>query len=138
MKKIAVAIALALGSTLAVAEGDKAKPSAAGDAPVTTSPTPQQGQPSGSSVGDDNAGAFWTENAREGHMTRDQAMKYKSADDQEMDFTKLDADNDGRVSQSEWTNYHEAFAQKDGGPQEAEAGRSGAAGPGAPAEPYTK
>lgn len=122
-KKIAVAIALALGTTLAFAEGDKAQPSATGDKATTTSPTPQQGQPSGSSAGDSNAGAFWTENARGGYMTKEQAMGYKGADGKPMNFKKLDADSDGKVSQAEWTNYH--------------GGSAGAAGPTAP-EPATK
>ncbi|MGH8726609.1 MAG: EF-hand domain-containing protein [Burkholderiales bacterium] len=132
MKKIAAAIALALGTTLAFAGDDakKVQPSATGDKATTSSPTPQQGQPSGSSAGDSNAGAFWTENARGGHMTKEQAMGYKSADGKPVDFKKLDADGDGKVSQSEWTNYHAAFAQKEGGPEEA-----GAAGPTAAPEP---
>lgn len=125
MKKIAAAIALALGTTLAFAGDDakKAQPSATGDKATTTSPTPQRGQPAGSSVGDDTAGAFWTEHARGGYMTKEQAMKYKGPDGKPMDFKKMDADGDGRVSQSEWQS-HSSFAQKEGGPKEA-----GAAGP---------
>ncbi|MGH8719693.1 MAG: hypothetical protein ACREV0_12250, partial [Burkholderiales bacterium] len=126
MKKLALAIALALGTTLAFAGDDakKAQPSATGDKATTSSPTPQRGEPAGSSVGDGAAGAFWTEHARGGYMTKDEAMKYKGADGKPMDFKKLDKNSDGRVSQSEWTTYHEAFAQKEGGPKEA-----GAAGP---------
>jgi hypothetical protein len=127
MRKIAVAIALAMGTTLALAADDtkKVEPKATGDKAVTGSPTPQQGQPAGS----DTAGAFWTEHARDGYMTKEQAMKYKGADGKAMDFKKLDADNDGRVSQSEWQK-HTSFAQKEGGPKE----KAGAAGP-APREP---
>lgn len=138
MKKLALAIALAFGSTLAFATDDakKAEPSATGDKEVTATPTPQQpGQPSGSSVGDDNAGAFWTENARGGYMTKDQAMKYEWPQGHEMDWTKLDSDKDDRVSQTEWNAYHEAFAQKEGGPKEAAGERAGAAGPAGAPEP---
>jgi hypothetical protein len=129
MKKLAVAIALALGTTLAFAAGDakKVEPSATGDKATTSSPTPQQGQPSARSGGDTKAGAFWTENARGGYMTKEQAMGYKGADGKPVDFKKLDKDGDGRVSQAEWTNYHGAFPQREGG----------AAGPTAP-EPSTK
>jgi len=128
MKKIAAAIALALGTTLAFAGDDakKAQPSATGDKATTTSPTPQRGQPPGSS--DDTAGAFWTEHSRGGYMTKEQAMKYKGKDGKPMDFKKLDADSDGRVSQTEWQS-HTSVAQKEGGPKE-----PGAAGP-APREP---
>jgi hypothetical protein len=129
MKKIAVAVALALGTTMAIAADDKATPKATGDKPVTSSPTPQQGQPAGSSVGDANAGAFWTEHARGGYMTKDQAMKYKDKQGKTVDFKKMDADADNRVSQTEWQNYHAAFAQKEGGPAEAAGSRPGAAGP---------
>jgi hypothetical protein len=132
MKRIALALALAFGTTVAIAaeEARKETPQATGDKPVTTSPTPQQGQPAGSSVGDPNAGAFWTEHARGGYMSKDQAMKYKGPGGKTVDFKKLDTDADSRVSQSEWENYHKAFAQKEGGPKEA--GAAGPAGADAP------
>ena len=143
MKKIAVAVALALGTTMAIAADDAGKttPKATGDKPVTSSPTPQQGQPAGSSVGDATAGAFWTEHARGGYMTKEQAMKYKGKDGKTVDFKKMDTDSDNRVSQAEWQSYHQAFAQKEGGPEEAAGSRAGAAGPAgadAPKPPTTR
>lgn len=103
----AIVIASALAAC-ATNDEELAQPAATGDKPVTASPTPQQGQPSGSSVGDDTAGAFWTEHARGGYMTKEQATGYKSTDGKSMDWTKLDANGDGRVSQEEWNNYHGA------------------------------
>ncbi|MGH8718904.1 MAG: hypothetical protein ACREV0_08195 [Burkholderiales bacterium] len=118
-KSIISATALAVGLVAGCGMFDKtdrtAQPQATGGKDVTASPTPERGQPSGSSVGDSNTGAFWTENARGGYMTKEQAMGYRGKDGKPMDFKKLDADGDGRVSQAEWTNYH--------------GGSAGAAGP---------
>lgn len=36
-------------------------------------------------------------------MTREQAMEYKSTDGKPMEWTRLDADIDDRVSETEWT-----------------------------------
>ncbi|MGH8726607.1 MAG: hypothetical protein ACREV9_00280 [Burkholderiales bacterium] len=116
MKKIALALTLTSIFALASCESNPfssddesaAKPAATGDKATTDSPTPQRGQPAGSSAGDANAGAFWTENARGGYMTKEQAMGYKSKDGKPIDWTKLDADADGRISQTEWNAYHGA------------------------------
>jgi hypothetical protein len=126
---IAMAAAFAGGCHFFDRTDRSAQPAATGDKPATASPTPQRGQPAGSSVGDANAGAFWTEHARGGYMTKDQAMKYKDKQGKTVDFKKMDADADNRVSQTEWQNYHAAFAQKEGGPAEAAGSRPGAAGP---------
>ena len=108
IKQALLAILVASAFAACATDEEKVQPEAAGDKPVTDSPTPQQGQPAGSSVGDDTAGAFWTEHARGGFMTKEQAMGYKTADGQPMDWAKLDADGDGKVSQEEWTGYHGA------------------------------
>ena len=107
---IAVAAAFAGGCHFFDRTDSTAQPAATGNKPTTASPTPQRGQPAGSSVGDDTAGAFWTEHARGGYMTKEQAMRYKGADGKPMDFKKLDADADGRVSQAEWESYNRAGA----------------------------
>jgi hypothetical protein len=107
---IAMAAAFAGGCHFFDRTDRSAQPAATGDKPATASPTPQRGQPAGSSVGDANAGAFWTEHARGGYMTKDQAMKYKDAAGKPVDFKKLDSDSDGRVSQAEWESYNRAGA----------------------------
>lgn len=116
MSKTVLALALTSLFALASCESNPfsskdesaAKPAATGDKATTDSPTPQRGQPAGSSAGDDNAAAFWTEHARGGYMTKEQAMRYKSKEGAAMDWTKLDSDGDGRISQTEWSTYHGA------------------------------
>ena len=99
MRHIALAIALAFGSTLAMAE--------------TT--TQARGATDGSPKGDAAASEYWTKHSKEGYMTRDQAMSYKGADNKPMDWKRLNTDADERVSEAEWTAYHKPGATKSDG-----------------------
>jgi hypothetical protein len=108
MKKVALItlISVVAGCAAFDRTDTTAQPTATGDKPVTASPTPQRGQPSGSSAGNDTAGAFWTEHSRGGYMTKEQAMGYKDPTNKPMDWARLDSDRDSRVSQQEWNVYH--------------------------------
>lgn len=66
-------------------------------------------------------------------MTEEHAMGYKSADGKRMDFKKLDADADGRVSQKEWTGYHTAGATRSDGSKDHGADDRGGGGVTGPA-----
>ena len=51
---------------------------------------------------------FWGQHNQGGSMSRDEAMKFKGADGRTVDFDKLDIDGDGKVSEREWTTYHQS------------------------------
>lgn len=76
------------------------------------------------------ASQFWTQNAREGFLTRDQALGFRGVDNSALDWNRLDADLDGRVSQSEWSTYHSPRATIPGTDNFGAGGRPGV--PGAP------
>jgi hypothetical protein len=76
-KEFVLAVALALGSTFAVAGGE-------------TSPQ-----------------AFWDKHSKEGIMSKEDALKYKGADGKSVDVSKADANGDGKLSAAEWTKYHQ-------------------------------
>lgn len=73
---------------------------------------------------------FWVKNAKEGHMTRDQAVKYKDREGKAVDFERLDADKDGRASKPEWTKYHVSNPLKSDGARDHGADDRGSAGAG--------
>jgi hypothetical protein len=98
-KEIALAVALALGSTLAIAGGDKAGTTSG----TTDSPSATTG---GASDKANTPQAFWDKHAKEGSLSKDDAMKFRSADGKPVDFPKLDANSDNKVTQSEWNAYH--------------------------------
>lgn len=93
MKSIAITAALALASTLSLAQATKDQVPNRSEAPHN------QTMPG-------TAGDYWKQHAKDGYMTKDKAMGYKSKDAKSMDYMKMDMDNDGRVSQSEWSSYH--------------------------------
>ncbi|MGH8772823.1 MAG: hypothetical protein ACREV2_16860 [Burkholderiales bacterium] len=128
VKIIAVAAALELGSTLAIAAEETTR---------MDRPGASEGAPYGKAKGHDKQEAkrhekeakahenYWQQHSKDGYMTREQAMAYKG--DNPIDWRKLDADADSRVSRTEWTEYHSALksdGSKDSGLDE----RSGAAG----------
>lgn len=116
MKNLAVAMALACGSTLAFATDPGTSPEKRGAT---------DGSPKGNA-----ASAYWTEHSKGGYMTREQAMNYKGQDDKPIDWGRLNTDTDDRVSEAEWTAYHNEGATKSDGTKDAGADeRAGAAGP---------
>jgi len=76
------------------------------------------------------ANQFWTQNSREGFLTRDEALGFRGADNNALDWDRLDTDLDGRVSQSEWSTYHSPRATIPGVDNFGAGGRPGL--PGAP------
>lgn len=116
MKQIAIAAALALGTSMAFATDPAQKKSAT------------DGAPKGNAATD-----YWKQHGKEGYMTKEQALGYKSADGKPMDWKRLDADADGRVSQTEWTGYHTSGARASDGSKDhgADDRSGGAAGPAA-------
>jgi hypothetical protein len=76
------------------------------------------------------ANQFWTQNSREGFLTRDEALGFRGADNNALDWDRLDTDLDGRVSQSEWSTYHSPRATIPGVDDFGAGGRPGL--PGAP------
>lgn len=49
-----------------------------------------------------HASAYWKQNSSQGYMSREQTMAYKGPDGRRADFSKLDTDRDGRISETEW------------------------------------
>jgi hypothetical protein len=80
MKSIAITAALALASTLSLAQSTKDQVQNRSEAPH------DQTMPA-------SAGDYWKQHAKGGYLTQEQ-------------WSKVDSDNDGRVSQQEWTKYH--------------------------------
>ena len=98
MMKLALAIAIACGSTLAVAV-DKSSEGTMGD---TT------GKATAKGAGDTYlAEEFWEKSAKRGYLSKVRAARFKGADGKGVDMQKLDADGDGRISAREWTTYHQ-------------------------------
>jgi hypothetical protein len=93
MKSIAITAALALATSFAVAQDKK-------DQVSNRSAAPHNETMPGT------AGDYWGKHAKDGYITRDQALNYKPADGKAMDWKRMDADSDGKVSQMEWKNYH--------------------------------
>lgn len=114
MKHIAVAVAFAFASGMAVAADSTQQRRDVSD---------------GSPKGNTAATEYWTEHSKDGYMTRDQAMGYKAADKKAMDWKRLNTDADDRVSEAEWTAYHSQGATSSDGSKDFGADeRSGAAG----------
>ena len=103
MKKLSMVILIgAFCSSLAIAADKTPAPPAAGDA------TPV-GKPTEKGAGDTYlANEFWAKNAKDGFLSKEDALKFKGADGKSVDMQKLDVDNDGRISQREWAAYHES------------------------------
>jgi hypothetical protein len=140
-RQIALAVALALGSTLAMAAGDKDKAgtstgsSATGAGTSAGSPPETVGTPvgTGGAASGMTPEAFWSKHAKEGSLSREDAMKYKTPEGKSVEFDRLDTNKDGKVSQSEWNAYHGATgaAGRTGG--DTPRGTSGAGGADKPA-----
>jgi hypothetical protein len=95
MKKLAVAIAIACCSTLVLADD------------TTQGTTDTSGKASAQGAGDTmTAKAFWDKNAKDGYLSKEDAARFKGADGKSVDMQKLDIDNDGRISEREWTMYN--------------------------------
>jgi hypothetical protein len=141
-KQIAFAVALALSSTLAIAAGGSGSGSAGGSSSggASTGATGSTGTgastgatggtTSGGTVGAESSTgatltpqAFWDKHSKDGNLAREDAMKFRSPDGRPLDLQRLDANNDGKVSQTEWTSYHSSTGA---------AGRTGATQPGEP------
>ncbi len=52
------------------------------------------------------AGSYWMGNSRDGYMSRESSMNYKDRDGRNVDFSKADTDQDGRISEAEWRAYN--------------------------------
>jgi len=103
MKTLVVTTALALSSTLALAAGD-AKPNTAG----SSDGSPAIGKPADTGAGDTYlASQHWKKYSNGGYMSKSDAMLFKGADGKSVDWQRLDADNDGKVSEREWATYHQ-------------------------------
>ena len=105
MKKLAIMAVIALGSGLASA-ADDAKSGGAG----TTTPSSNTaiGKPADKGAADVYlASEYWTKHAKDGYMSKDVALQFKGADGKSVDWGRLDADNDGKVSEREWKQYHQ-------------------------------
>lgn len=55
-----------------------------------------------------SAKSYWALHAQNGMLTREAAMQYSAPNNRKIDFDKLDANRDGKVSEQEWTAYHSA------------------------------
>jgi hypothetical protein len=99
MKTLLWMIALAAGTGLAAAQGTSAGTGAGATGPDTGAPR------AGDSA---KAKDFWTQHSKSGYMTKADAMTYKGPDGTNPDMQKVDADNDGRISEQEWKNYSDA------------------------------
>lgn len=76
---------------------------------VTTGPTSSIGKPAPRGAGDVYlATEFWSKNARDGHLSKEDAARFKGSDGSTVNFQRLDMNSDGRVSEREWKTYHEA------------------------------
>lgn len=101
MKKLMWTVLLACGAYGVAAQGTD---SSAG--PAATNPA--VGNPAEKGAGDLMlAKEFWGQHAQGPSMSREEAMKFKGADGSTVDFRKLDTDGDGKVSEREWTTYHQ-------------------------------
>lgn len=64
------------------------------------------GSASASGEMNQQAGSYWTRNAKDGYMSRESSMNYKGSDGRSMEFSQADTDRDGRISEREWRAYH--------------------------------
>jgi hypothetical protein len=93
---------------------------------------PQKGVTDGAPQGN-AASDNWTQHSKDGYMTREHAMSFKATDGKPIDWVKLDADADGRISEPEWTAYHgegtlKSDGSKDFGADERAGGAAGRPG----------
>ena len=96
MKAVLCAIGLAVGCGLAVAQN-----AGTGNAAGTAT----QGATGTGTTGALAPNEFWAQHSKGGYMTKDDAMTFKGADGKSIDMQKLDTDNDGRISEREWSTY---------------------------------
>jgi hypothetical protein len=88
MTKLALAIAMALSSTIVFAQDTgKAAATGAGDSMM--------------------AKDFWEKNAKGGFLSKEDVARFKGADGKTVDMQKIDMDNDGKVSEKEWSAYQQ-------------------------------
>lgn len=104
--KSVIAIALVGLSTVAFAQNQPATGSPGGSTGHTTTSSPGKPVPKG--AGDVYmAKEFWGQNAKGGYLSKEEAAKFKGSDGRSVDMQRLDFDSDGRVSEREWTTYHQ-------------------------------
>ena len=96
MKSILCALGLALGCSLALAQN-------AGTG--TAAGTAGQGATGTGGTGAVSPQEYWTQHSKGGYMKKDDAMTFKGEGGKSVDMQKLDTDNDGRISEREWTTY---------------------------------
>lgn len=94
-----VAAAALFGTTIAWA-ADATNPNNVGQPSESASSTTPRGERAASPQ------AYWDMHAKTGSMNREDAMRYVGPDGRKLDFGKLDADQDGKISQAEWQAYH--------------------------------
>ncbi len=88
--------------------GNTAGTGASGVAGVTTGPATGVGKPAPKGAGDAYlATEFWGKNAKDGYLSKEDAGRFKGSDGKMVNMKMLDMDNDGRVSEREWTSYHQ-------------------------------
>ncbi len=101
MKRLALIAAASLLSGVAFA-ADDTKTGGTGDS------TSSVGKPADKGAGDAYlAKEFWGKHSKGGYMSKEEAAQFKGADGKTMDWQKLDADSDGKVSEREWNAYHQ-------------------------------
>lgn len=107
MKKLALALSLACGTTLAFAQAPPADTNA--------------GKAAAQGGADSRlARDFWEKNSKGGYLSKADVARFKGADGKSVDMHKLDTDGDGRVSEQEWTTYQQAAGAMRAAPDDAE------------------
>jgi hypothetical protein len=107
MKTLALAISLACGATLALAQAPPTDTNA-GKAAAKGGADPQL------------ARDFWEKHSKGGYLSKEDVARFKGADGKPLDLQKLDTDGDGRVSEKEWTSYQQAAGALRAAPDDAE------------------
>jgi hypothetical protein len=125
MRKLLLTAVIAVGSSLAFAAGEAGTGTTAADGATT------MGKPADRGAGDAYlAKEFWSQHAKGGYMSKEDAMQFKGADGKSVDMQKLDADSDGRISEREWTTYQQTAGAAGIGSPESGAQKSDSNGKG--------
>lgn len=100
IKSVLIA-AITLGSAVAFA--------ADGSTTGRSTETPSSmGKPTAQGAGDTMmAKDYWKKHSKEGSMTKEDALQFKGADGKKVSMDKLDTNQDGKVSEQEWTSYND-------------------------------
>ncbi len=75
---------------------------AAQQSPATQTPAER---PARDSEAVSQANSYWQKHARDGYMSKDDAMKFKNPEGKTPDASRLRADSQGRISQKQWTAW---------------------------------